>query len=78
MTTRRTGKTYYVSEQTIRLIEEMGALFDLSNAAVLARAVAALARQQGLAVVPEHESPRRPHGPRTRTIADPPGPIGDR
>ena len=78
MPARRTPKTYMVSSQTIRLIEELGDALDLSNAAVLARAVAELARREGLVVDPEDEPPHRPHGPRKRRIADPPGPIRTR
>lgn len=78
MSARRSPRTFQVSTQTIRLVEALGVTLDLTNADVLARAVAELAARAGLAV-PAGEPPPRPRRPPgQRRIADPPGPIGDR
>ncbi len=79
MFAHRSPRTFQVSDQISRLIEALGVAFDLTNADVLARAVAELAERAGLAVAAADEPPPRPRRPPAdRTVADPPGPIGDR
>jgi hypothetical protein len=68
MPDQRTPKTFQVSAQTTRLIDELGDTLDLTSADVLAT-------RRGLVVIPEDTHPRRLHLPYRRQVADPAGPI---
>lgn len=57
MPAHRTPKTFQASAQTVRLIEALGGRFDLTNADVLARAVAEMAERAGVAVPAGGEPP---------------------